>query len=93
MEEIAKYANVKLTVGKNIQNVFQDKIVPSLVSKFQTKNLETFKDYIYTILENVALENNIERYNIYTFDEFISKIKEKEENIKNKATKLLIHCL
>ncbi len=90
MEEISSYTNTKLYVGENIKDIMKEKIIPYIASKTKTRNLETFKDCIYAIFENIALENNINRYKIYTFDEFIEQLKKQTSNIKNKAVKLLI---
>ena len=90
MEKISGYTNIKLNVGTNITDIMKEKIIPYIASKTKTRNLETFKDSIYAIFENIALENNINRYKIYTFDEFVEQLKKNTNNIKNKAVKLLI---
>ena len=90
MEKISRYANVKLHVGTNITDILKEKIIPYLASKTKNRNLETFKDCIYAILESIALDNNIDRYKIYTFDSFIDEIKNSKKIINNKAIKAFI---
>ena len=93
IQKIADMSNIRLDVGKNITVLLKEKIIKNLAAKTRNKDLETIKDYIYTIMETVSLSNNIERYKVYTFDELLSEIKKvlKTEEKLNAMELLLIN--
>ncbi len=83
--KIAKLLKVRLEIGKNISDILIYKILPLLAAKTKNKNIEDVKEAVYAIVEHIAIKNNINRYELYTFDELLNKIKKlKEININDK---------
>lgn len=77
LEKIAKDLKIKLNVGENIKDICINKIIPLLVQRTKNKDLNDIKDYIYALLEYVAIKNNIYKYKIYEFEELLKLVKEK----------------
>lgn len=83
IKEIASELNIKLTVGKMILDELKEKILPSLLLKTKIKKSISTKEAIILLLEHVAEIENIDRFNVYEFDEFVNIIKEKIKKSKN----------
>lgn len=93
IQKIARLANIKLEVGYNIVDLLKNKIIPSLCLKTKNKELDSLKDCVYSLIEQVALENEIYRYKIYTFDELLNEVKKSNDKTKNEAIKLFVNSL
>lgn len=90
LEKVISLANIKMKVGENIAEFFLDKVLPKLASRTKNKNLSKEKEYVISLIEHIALKNNIERFKVYTFEELLNEAK-KYTNKKNlDAIELLI---
>lgn len=83
IKEIASLLNIKLTVGKMIIEELKDKVLPTLLSKTSVKKSISIKDTIILILEHIAEEENVDRFYVYNFEEFVTVIKDKVKKSKN----------
>lgn len=90
LEKVTKNIRIKLNVGENIENIFIEKALPLLTQKTKNKDLSGVKDYIYALLEHVAIKNNIYKYKIYDFNELLNLIKEKISNDTKDSIELFI---
>lgn len=93
IEKIARLSLVKLDVGKNASDLLIEKIIPTLSQKTKNKELIGIKDYVFSLLEYIALENDIDRFHIYAFDEFLKLIKKSSKKTNNKAIRLFVDSL
>lgn len=93
IEKISKLGFVRLDVGEYATDLLIRKIVPALAQKTKNKELIGIKDYVFALLEYVAMENNIDRYKIYTFDEFIKLVKNTPKKTSNRAIRLFVDSL
>ena len=83
IKDIASMLNIKLTVGKMIIDELKEKILPILLQKTKFKKSISVKETILLLLEYVAKEEGIDRFNVYTFEEFVNLLKEKSKVSKN----------
>ena len=93
IQKIASLGSIKLDIGEYANDLLIYKIVPSLAQKTKNKDLSGIKDYVFALLEYVALENNVEKYKIYTIDEFIKAIQSTPKKTGNKAIKEFVNSL
>ena len=76
MLDIIKKCNVKLKKGKNIVDIFMDKCILSLGKKTKNRFVNlALKEAFLSILEEIAMLNNIERFKIYKLGDFILEVK------------------
>ena len=66
---------IKLNVGENILQEGIEKLVIKLGTKTKNKEVYNIKDAFISILEEIALVNNIERFKIYSLNELIDEVK------------------
>ena len=81
--EISNMLNIKLSVGKMMLDELKKKVLPILLLKTKIKKTNSVKDNIILILEYVAQLEEIDRFKIYTFEEFIKIIKERAKKSNN----------
>lgn len=89
--EIVKICNmlkIKLNEGDEIKEKLKNKVIPSLLSRAKIKKSISLKESILLILEYVADIENIDKFRVYNFDEFVniiqSKISSNNSNIVDK---------
>lgn len=75
MHEIASNLKIKISVGKHISDEFINKVIPFLVSKTKVKKASNINESIISIIEHLALNEYIDRYKIYKFEELIELLK------------------
>lgn len=80
---LTKNSKATYSIGENINTVFREKTLKTLVQKTKVKDVENIKDIVVAIFEHVALLEGIERYKLYDFSEFVKIVKEKATNNKN----------
>ena len=61
----------------------KDKILPDLFDKTRIKKSVSKKDTIMLLLEYVAESENVERFKVYEFEEFVDVLKTKVKKSKN----------
>ena len=79
---------IKLNEGDEIKEKLKNKVIPSLLSRAKIKKSISLKESILLILEYVADIENIDKFRVYNFDEFVniiqSKISSNNSNIVDK---------
>lgn len=83
IKELAKILKIKLEVGRMIVDELKDKILPDLFDITRIKKSISKKDTIILLLEYVAELENIERFKVYEFEEFVNILKAKIKKSKN----------
>ncbi len=83
IEKIIRLLKLNFVINTNIKKMFIDVVMPLLVSKTQIKKANSSKEIVYALLEYVALKENIERFKIYNFEDFLD-ITKKEVVYKGK---------
>lgn len=83
IEKIIRLLKLNFIINTNIKKMFIDVVMPLLVSKTQIKKANSSKEIVYALLEHVALKENVERFKIYEFEEFLD-ITKKEVVYKGK---------
>lgn len=82
LEKIISLANIRLQVGENVNDYFLKEVLPKLSLRTKNKGLTKEKEFVFSLIEHVALKNNVERFEIYSFEEFLEEVK-KSINKKN----------
>lgn len=82
LEKIISLANIRLQVGENVNDYFLKEVLPKLSLRTKNKGLTKEKEFVFSLIEHVALKNNVERFEIYSFEEFLEEVK-KSINQKN----------
>lgn len=77
LEDIIRELKLNFVINTNIKKMFIDIVMPLLVSKTQIKKANSNKESVYALLEYIALKENIERFKIYEFEEFLDIVKQK----------------
>ena len=80
---LTKEAKVMYYVGENINNVFRERTLRTLVQKTKMKDVRNIRDMVIAIFEYVAMIEGIERYKLYDFSEMVKLVKEKIEKSDN----------
>lgn len=83
IKEIAKLLKIRLEVGKMIIDELKDKILPDLLDRTRIKKSISIKDTIILLLEHVAEIENVDRFKVYEFEEFVQTLKKKIKKSKN----------
>lgn len=74
LEKIAKELKIKLVKSDNIFDILTEKIIPELLLKTKEKHLKDTKEAVIAILEHVLIQDNVNRYKIYDFDQALNLI-------------------
>lgn len=77
LEKLARKLKIKLIKSENIFDLLTKKIIPELVLKTKEKNVESLKDSIIAILEQVLKDGKIDKFKIYSFEDAVSLIDDK----------------
>ena len=77
LEKLARNLKIKLIKSENIFNLITKKIIPELVLKTKEKNVESLKDSVIAILEQVLKDEKIDKFKIYSFEDAVSLIDDK----------------
>lgn len=82
---------VNYSVGENINDVFIGKTLNELVYKTKIYDIQNIKDMVIAIFEYVAMLEEIERFKLYDFSNFIKIVKEKvdKKEVIDKKYKIL----
>lgn len=75
LEKIISLANIKMKVGENITEFFLSDVLPKLSLRTKNKGLVKEKEFVFSLIEHIALKNKVERFEIYSFEEFLEKVK------------------
>lgn len=78
---------ISILKGENITDIFYEKALKELLNKIKEYGIYSNKEKIYILLEYIARKQKIERYKIYTCNEFISTLKKCEVSEFNKYEK------
>ncbi len=79
-EDIKKLISIlKINIEKDssYKKVLLEEILPTLVSKTRLKIANNYKEVIYSLIEYIAENENIDRYKIYNFEDLLTAIKKK----------------
>lgn len=74
IEKILRKQKIKLVKNDNIYDILIEKLLPALTLKTKEKKTTNIKEQIIAIVEELLFKNNINRYQIYDFDEAIKLI-------------------
>lgn len=77
LEKLARKLKIKLIKSENIFELLTKKIIPELVLKTKEKHVESLKDSIIAILEQVLKDEKIDKFKIYSFEDAVSLIDDK----------------
>lgn len=77
MANLASLLKIKLSPYKTMIEETKTKIIPALLAKAKIGKTISLKESILLLLEYIAENEKIERFQIYTLDEFIQKLKGK----------------
>ena len=86
IKEIAVLLKIDLKVGTNINDELRSKIISNILIKTKNKKENSLKKAIIDILEYVAMLEKIDRFNIYSLNEFINILKESIKKSKSRYT-------
>lgn len=77
MTKVTNDLEVKLKIGKHIEDEFIKKVIPLLVSKTKVKTAADLNESVLAMVEHLALNEYIDRYKVYKLDELIEILKQK----------------
>mgnify|MGYP004684337807 FL=1 len=77
MAKIAKGLDFEFSSYDNLRKIFLEEILNALVSKTLVKEAATYKEVVYALIEHVAKKENVEKYKIYDFNDFLDIVKSK----------------
>lgn len=77
MAKIAKGLDFEFSSYDNLRKIFLEEILNALVSKTLVKEASTYKEAVYALIEHVAKKENVEKYKIYDFNDFLDIVKSK----------------
>lgn len=77
MTKVTNNLDVKLKIGKHIEDEFIKKVIPLLVSKTKVKTATDLNESVLAMVEHLALNEYIDRYKVYKLDELIEILKQK----------------
>ncbi len=77
MAKIAKGLDFEFSSYNNLRKIFLEEILNALVSKTLVKEAATYKEAVYALIEHVAKKENVEKYKIYDFNDFLDIVKSK----------------
>lgn len=77
MAKIAKGLDFEFSSYDNLRKIFLEEILNALVSKTHVKEAATYKEAVYALIEHVAKKENVEKYKIYDFNDFLDIVKSK----------------
>ena len=83
LKKICDLLEVEYVVGDNLRKILLENVLNTLVSKTKVREAHTYKEAVYALVEHVAKEKNIPKYNIYDFDALLELVK-KEINLRVK---------
>lgn len=72
MLKITKALSIATPNGCNVQKIFLEKVIPYMGNKLLNKEITTYKEFIYGLVEWMAKQQNIERFYVYDFEELLS---------------------
>lgn len=87
--QIAKALKIPYVDSKRL--VFE-KIIPTIAHQLKLPNDASYQDIFVNLLEVIAIERGVKKYNIYTLNSFIEEI-EKTHPLKDKESRRLINLL
>lgn len=90
---IIKDLGIRLSIGEDVSDIFYKKAVPELLYKIKEYNATTNKEAIYRLIESIAIKLKLERYKIYSFDNFINELKNSNIQPNNKTEKQIIKII
>lgn len=77
MAKIAKGLDFEFSSYDNLRKIFLEEMLNALVSKTLVKEAATYKEAVYALIEHVAKKENVEKYKIYDFNDFLDIVKSK----------------
>ena len=77
MTKVTNNLDVKLKIGKHIEDEFIKKVIPLLVSKTKVKTATDLNESVLAMVEHLALNEYIDRYKVYKLEELIEILKQK----------------
>lgn len=80
---ITNESKVVYSSGENINDVFRERTLKTLLYKTKINDIENIKDIIVAIFEYVAMLEGIERFKLYNFSKFVYLVKQKVEKKEN----------
>lgn len=76
-KKIISLLHINMSKDDNYLEILLENVIPVLKAKLNENIGNTYKDFIYKIIEYVALKENVKRYKIYEFDELLTEVKSK----------------
>lgn len=76
----------------NSKRLVFEKIIPTIAHQLKLPNDASYQDIFVNLLEVIAIERGVKKYNIYTLNSFIEEI-EKTHSLKDKESRKLINLL
>lgn len=77
MTKVINDLDVKLKIGKHIEDEFIKKVIPLLVSKTKVKTATDLNESVLAMVEHLALNEYIDRYKVYKLEELIEILKQR----------------
>lgn len=97
LKNIIELLNIKCNETTSVRKVFFEEIVPYLTDKIIKNNIVNYKDFVIQLVEYIAINEGVKRYQIYDFEEFLKIVKKKirltNKSKIDKAVYKLVKCL
>lgn len=93
--KIAEFSDIKQ--GSSHLKLLFEKIIPGLTAKIDRKKTKSYKEAVIALLEYIANLENIDKFQVYTFDGLIKKVYQKmrlkDKSNTDKAICTFIKCI
>jgi NTE family protein len=76
-EELAKIYSILRLKNYNSKKTLLETVLPIVLIKIGSKGAKTYKDVIESLVEYVALRENIDQFKVYEFSELLTLVKNK----------------
>lgn len=91
-DTILKIAKAMKIPYINSKRLLFEKIIPKISHQLKLPNNASYQEIFVNLLEVIAIERKVKKYNIYTIDTFIEEI-EKTHTLKDRESRKLINLL
>lgn len=83
IKKICELLDIEYSEKDNLIKILFENVLNILVSKTKIKEAHTYKETVYALVEHVAKQKDIPKYNIYDFEALL-ELTQKEINLKSK---------
>lgn len=77
IKKIAELLKIQIAKEESYKKIWIEEILPELVYKTQVKEANNYKEVVFSLVEYIAIKENINRYQIYDFEELLELVKKK----------------